>query len=147
MKAAELGSGTSSLTLKKISGQALAKNTYYKVVVLAYKKLSSGDKRVLSTSRIIHVATAGGKNGNPAKIKVKSKFTVKARKTVKLKAKQTAKKKTRIKKYKTLSYESSDPKIATVNSKGVVKGLKKGKCMIYVYAQNGLFKKVTVTVK
>lgn len=30
---------------------------------------------------------------------------------------------------------------------GVVKGMKKGTCYIYVYAENGIFKKIKVTVK
>ena len=37
--------------------------------------------------------------------------------------------------------------VATVTNKGVIKGKKKGTCYIYVYAQNGISKKVKVTVK
>ena len=44
-------------------------------------------------------------------------------------------------------YESSNPSIATVNKSGKIKGKKKGKCDIYIYAQNGLYKKIKVTVK
>ena len=45
-------------------------------------------------------------------------------------------------------FESSDPKVATVTKKGKVKGIKKGKsCYIYIYAQNGVYKQVKVTVK
>ena len=36
--------------------------------------------------------------------------------------------------------------IATVSSKGVIKGKKKGTCYVYVYAQNGVYKKIKVTV-
>ena len=46
-----------------------------------------------------------------------------------------------------LSFESSNPKIAAVSSKGVIKAKKKGTCTIYIYAQNGICKKVTVKVK
>lgn len=52
-----------------------------------------------------------------------------------------------IKRHRGIVFESSDPKIASVDKKGVVKGLKKGTCYIYVYAQNGVYKKIKVTVK
>ena len=44
-------------------------------------------------------------------------------------------------------YESTNPSIAIVNKKGKIKGVKKGICEIYIYAQNGLYKKIKVTVK
>ena len=44
-------------------------------------------------------------------------------------------------------YESSNPKVATVSSKGKVKGKKKGTATIFVIAQNGVYKTVKVTVK
>jgi uncharacterized protein YjdB len=74
----------------------------------------------------------------------KSKATIKRGKTVKIKAKQNGK---NIKKYRILRYESANPAVATVSSKGVVKGVKAGKTKIYVYAQNGVSKAVTITVK
>ena len=52
-----------------------------------------------------------------------------------------------IKKHRVVKYESSNPKIATVSGKGVVKGKAKGKCNIYAYAQNGVSKTIKVTVK
>ena len=45
-----------------------------------------------------------------------------------------------------VTYVSSNKKIATVTSKGVVKGIKKGKATITVKC-NGITKKFTVTVK
>jgi len=44
-------------------------------------------------------------------------------------------------------YESSNKKVATVNKKGKIKGISKGKATIYVYAQNGFYKTIKVTVK
>ena len=44
-------------------------------------------------------------------------------------------------------YLSSDPKIATVSAKGKIKAKAKGTCKIYVYAVNGAYKTVKVTVK
>jgi uncharacterized protein YjdB len=46
-----------------------------------------------------------------------------------------------------IRYESTNTKVATVTAKGVIKGVKKGKCKVYAYAQNGASKAVTVTVK
>jgi|GEM_PF-5237352 hypothetical protein len=45
-----------------------------------------------------------------------------------------------------LTLESSNSKMAKV--KGMkVKGMKKGKCVVYAYAQNGTCVKIKVTVK
>ena len=45
-----------------------------------------------------------------------------------------------------VTYTSSNKKVATVTSKGVVKGIKKGKATITVKC-NGITKKFVVTVK
>lgn len=133
--------------LKKLDGKKISKGTYYKFIIVAVDK----NNNVVSSSKTIHSATLGGKVGNCKKLTTKAKkdkVTVKAKKTFKLKPTQKAeKKKLKIKNHRKLMYESSDTSIATVNKSGVIKGLKKGKCTIYVYAQNGIFKKITVTVK
>ena len=93
------------------------------------------------------VSTAGRKVGNPTKITTKAKknkVTVKVKKTFKLAAKQAGK---NIKKHRVVSYETSDPKVATVSKQGVIKGVKKGTCYVYAYAQNGIALKIKVTVK
>ncbi len=46
-----------------------------------------------------------------------------------------------------MRYESSNTKIATVSSKGVIKGIKKGTSTIYAFAPNGIMKTIKVTVK
>ncbi|RHP38936.1 hypothetical protein DWZ49_16150 [Ruminococcus sp. AF33-11BH] len=46
-----------------------------------------------------------------------------------------------------LYYESSNTKVVTVTSDGVIKAMRKGNCKIWVYAQNGVYKVITVTVK
>ena len=100
-----------------------------------------------TAGRVDATITAGGKVGNPTKVTTKAKknkVTVKAKKTFKLAAKQAGKK---IKKHRAVSYESSNPAVATVTTKGVIKGVKKGKCKIYAYAQNGVFATVSVKVK
>ena len=118
------------------------KGTYYKFMMVAV----DASNKVISTSTVVHAATAGGKVGNPTKITTKAKknkVTVKVRKTFKLAAKQAGKK---VKKHRAVSYETSNPAIASVSKKGVIKGLKKGKCFVYVYAQNGAAQKINVTV-
>jgi uncharacterized protein YjdB len=46
-----------------------------------------------------------------------------------------------------MNYESTNPQIATVTAKGVIKGKKAGNCYVYAYAQNGVCRKIKVTVK
>jgi hypothetical protein len=56
-------------------------------------------------------------------------------------------KKLKIKSHRKVKFESSDKKITTVNNSGKITGVKKGKVTVYAYAQNGLYKKIQVTVK
>ena len=126
------------------------KGTYYSYVVVAVKNTVAG-KRIAATSRRIHVTTKGSKYGNYSSVVVSSKVLSKAKSLKKgrtLSLKPTLRKtSSRIKVHAKLRYKSSNRKIATVTQKGVVKGVKKGTCYIYVYAQNGVYKKVTVKVK
>ena len=77
----------------------------------------------------------------------KKKITIAKGKSAKIKATVTYTNDNLRKHVPALRYLSSDKKIATVNSKGVIKGKKKGTCTIYCYTQNGLCKKVKVKVK
>ena len=80
--------------------------------------------------------------------KAVSKVTVKKGKTVTIKSKVTkASTKLKLKTHRKVKYESSNSKIATVTSKGKIKGVKKGTCTVFAYAQNGVAKKIKVTVK
>lgn len=139
--------GGTSVTIKKVSKKKVAKGTYYKFIVVALDANGS----VVSTSKTVHIATAGGKVGNAKAVTTKAKknkVSVKVKKTFALKAKAVpASSKLAVKKHRGILYESSNKKIATVNSKGVIKGLKKGTCYVYAYAQNGVCKKIKVTVK
>lgn len=79
------------------------------------------------------------------KIKLKaSKKTIKAKKTLKLKATITPGKSQAT---TTLYWKSSNEKIATVNQKGAVKGLKKGNVKITAVATDGSGKKATIKLK
>ena len=134
-----------SLNVKKINGKKLKKGKYHKFIVVAFDK----NNKVVATSKIVHIATKGGKNGNHKKVTVSKKVVKKAKnlkagKTLKLKAKAVGK---RVKKHRAVIYETSNAKVATVSKKGVVKGVGKGSCYVYAYAQNGVMKAVKITVK
>ena len=138
-----------SYTATQAAGAAIQKGTYYKFMMIAAD--SSG--KVISTSKTVHAATKGGKIGNHKKVTVKKSVTKKAKKlkvgkTLKLKAKAVPQaKKLKVRKHRGIMYESSNPAVAQVNGKGAVKGVGKGTCYIYAYAQNGTCAKVKVTVK
>ncbi len=131
-------SGTTSYTQKK-----LKKGTFYKYIVRAYKEVD-GHKVTIGASKTIHFVTSGGKNVNEKSVKVnKTKMTLKRGKSTTLKASvQKGPKKP----HRKIAYESTNPKVAKVSTTGKITAVAKGKCTIYVYAQSGLFKKVTVTV-
>jgi hypothetical protein len=140
--------GTSK-TMKDIAGKKLKKGKYCKFIVVAL----DSKNMVVSTSKIIHVATKGGKVGNHKSVTVKKSVIKKAKKlkvgkSLKLNAKAVPQsKKLKVKKHVAVRYESTDSAIATVSKKGVVKAKKKGTCSVYAYAQNGVFKKIKVVVK
>lgn len=123
----------------------LKKGTYYKYMVVA----QNSEGKVLAISKVIHAATKGGKVGNCKSLKVqKKKIILKNGKKSKIKAKQIVKPKTlKVKNHRKISFESSNTKVAVVTKKGVIKAKKKGKCTIYVFAQNGIYTTVKVTVK
>lgn len=125
--------------------KGLKKGVYFKFIIVALDK----NKKVIASSKTVHIATKGGKVGNDKTVKVnKTKVTLKVKKTFKIKGKEIAQsKKLKVKRHRKLRFESSDKKIAKVNGKGKVTAKKKGTAYIYVYAQNGLYKKVKITVK
>lgn len=150
---AKCGAKSKYKVLKVVSGKTtsytqkkLKKGTYYKYNIVAFKNIN-GAKVTTAVSKKIHATTLGGKYGVAKAVKVnKTKATIKKGKTFKIKASEIKKDK-KIRRHRAICYESSNTKIATVNSKGKIKAKKKGKCTIYVYAQNGVYKTVKVTVK
>lgn len=126
-------------------GTALKKGTYYKFVVIAYK--NAGDtKSAVTTSQPVYITTTGGSKGNYKKVKsAKSSYSLKKGKTATLKITTTYDKKPTV--YRKINYVSSKASIATVSTSGKITAKKKGTCYIYAYSQNGLSKKIKVTVK
>lgn len=131
----------------------LKKGTYYKYVVKAYR-LVNGKKVVTDTSISVHAVTGGGKYGNAKAVSVTqignkknvSKITLKMGKTAQIKAKEVKKDK-KIARHRKLCYESSNTKVATVTPDGLIRATGKGTCTIWVYAQNGVYKALKITVK
>lgn len=131
----------------------LKKGTFYKYIVKAYK-IVDGKKVVTDTSASIHVITQGGKYGIAKSISVTkignkknvSKITLKKGKTAQITAKEIKKDK-KIRHHRNLCYESSDTVVATVTPEGLIQAVGKGTCTIWVYAQNGVYAALTVTVK
>ena len=127
----------------------LKKSSNYKYYVKAYKVID-GKKCFIKTSSLIHLATKGGKYTNVKKLKSSvSSVTLKQGKTKKLKIKQTyvENNKKLVKHMRSLTYTTSDKKVATVTSKGVIKAKGKGSCYIYITARSGVYTRVKVTVK
>ena len=52
-----------------------------------------------------------------------------------------------VKVHRGLRYETTNAKVARVTSKGVIRAVAKGKCTVYVYTQNGVYKEIQVTVR
>ena len=131
----------------------LKKGTFYKYIVKAYK-IVDGKKIVTDTSASIHVITQGSKYGIARSVSVTKignkknalKITLKKGKTAQITAKEIKKDK-KIKHHRNLCYESSNTAVATVSPEGLIQAVGKGTCTIWVYAQNGVYAALTVTVK
>ena len=131
----------------------LKKGTFYKYIVKAYK-IVDGKKVVTDTSVSIHVITQGSKYGIAKSVSVTkignkknvSKITLKKGKTAQITAKEIKKDK-KIRHHRKLCYESCNTAIATVTPEGLIQAVGKGTCTIWVYAQNGVYVALTVTVK
>lgn len=137
-----------SVTLTKLHGKKLNPKRCVKVYVVAY---ING----VRLGRTIMAYSAGGKYGctNAKELKVsKSTYNLKVGKSAKIKVstvKMKSSKKLLGKSHKCpiYRYASSNKNVATVNENGRIKAVAAGVCDVWVYAQNGLSKKVVVTVQ
>lgn len=128
------------------TNKGLKKGTFYKYYVKAYK-IIDGKKVVIAQSKTMHAVTTGGKYGNAKSLSVnKTTVALKVGKKFTIKAKEVKKDKP-ICTCASIQYESTNTSIATVSSKGAITAKKAGTCYIYVYNQNGMYKKIKVTVK
>ncbi|MBO4396212.1 MAG: Ig-like domain-containing protein [Eubacterium sp.] len=133
----------------------------YKYIVLAYKNVS-GARMTIAVSVIVHEITKGSKKYTTVdKLKLyekcssgkkkleSSSFSMKSSKTMKLTAKEIpAESGLTIRRERDVRYESMNPEVARVSaSGGKITAVSSGKAVIYVYAQNGVYKKLTITVK
>lgn len=137
----------------KWTKSGLKKGTAYKAYVKAYV-MKDGVKTYVKSSPLMHAYTGNGagKYTNAKSVTVKkTKVTLKKGKTFKIKAKVKKVKKNKKLMDKshapTLRYMTTNSKVATVNSKGKIKAKGKGTCSIYVFAHNGVSKKIKVSVK
>ena len=134
---------TVSGTTRSWTQKKLKKGTTYKYYVAAFDSYGR-----ITKSAVIYTNTTGGKKADIKKVTVNKKaFTLKKGKTATIKAKAIASKGTFKKYTSNIRYVSTNTSVATVSKKGVIKAKAKGKCYVYCYAQNGLYKKVKVTVK
>ncbi|MCM1497438.1 MAG: Ig-like domain-containing protein [Clostridium sp.] len=135
--------------VRKATHKKLSYKKSYKYFVIAYKMVD--DKKVyIAKSPQIHVAMKKDKKTNAKKVTVKkSKVTLKPGKTSVIKASMTKEdpKKKLLQHAVKFRYYTDDYRVATVSSKGKIKAVAAGKCNIYVIANNGVYKKIKVTVK
>ena len=133
----------------KIGGTNLKKGTYYKFIIVALDR----NQKVVSASKVIHVAAKGGKYCNYKSVSVSSSVLNKAQnlkkgKTLSLNAKAVKQSSALIAtRHVGLRYATNNKNIATVSSKGVITAKKKGTCHVYAYAQDGVYKSIKVVVK
>jgi hypothetical protein len=136
-----------STTKNKVTRKGLKAGTMYNFYVVA---IDAQGLRIC-TSDTVYIATKGGKLTNHKKITTSvsgKSTTISVGGTLNLNAKVTKESsKLQIKKINGLKYASTNPSIAKVSTKGVITGVKKGTCYVYVYAQNGVYKKIKVTVQ
>ncbi|MBE6041994.1 MAG: hypothetical protein E7220_05680, partial [Clostridiales bacterium] len=136
------------IVIRKIS-RKLKKGRYHKFLIVAVDE----NNKVISTSKVVHVATKGGKVCNYRTVRTQAaknnyEITLEKGKTFELKAKaipQSAK--LTVKKHRGIIYESSNTSVAKVTKKGVIRAVGTGTCKIYAYAQDGRYRSTIVTVK
>ena len=141
--------GNKTLTWTK---KGLKKNTAYKAYVKAWV-MKDGKKSYAEPSPTVYAYSSGytKKYTNPKSVTVKkTKVSLKKGKTYAIKASVS-----KLKSGKTLMpksyaaklrYLSSNKSVTTVNKSGKITAKGKGTCYVYVYATNGVYKKVKVTV-
>ncbi len=135
-------------TVRNYTVKKLKKGTYYTYQVKAYKVVD-GKKVTIAESSLIHSVTTSKTYGNPTKLIIKkSSITLAVGKTKKVTYQvvlpENKKSKDSI---SSARFETTNPEIATISKSGTITAKAKGTCDVYVYAQNGVYKKIKVTVE
>ena len=147
------GAEKNRVKIRKVSGKKLKSAKNYKAIIKPYR-MEGGKKKYTAVSYSLHYAGKNNKNlTNIKKIRVKKSYILKKGKKAKIKTKLLMEKKGKSPIMhvsaagKGVRFWSSDKKIATVTGKGRIKAVSRGRCTIYVMAENGVKAKVRVTVK
>ena len=131
----------------------LEEGRHYKFRVKAFKVVD-GKKYVTVKTYLVHATTAGGKCKTTAAVdidqtgmKKADALTLKAGRTYDIKAVRYDAKGSKVR-HSGIKYQSTNPEIATVSLKtGKITAVGKGKCSVFVIAENGLCEEIKVTVK
>lgn len=135
---------------QKYADKNLNNKREYKYFTVAYK-MSGGKKVYLGRTNTVHVAMPQASKTNVLKVTVnKTKVNLVKGKTFKITKKvklENPKKKALNHLTKKERFITSNAKVATVSSAGVIKAVRKGTCTVYVMSENGVCAKIKVTVK
>lgn len=135
---------------RKYADKNLNNKREYKYFTVAYK-MSGGKKVYLGRTNTVHVAMPQASKTNVLKVTVnKTKVNLAKGKTFKITKKvklENPKKKALNHLTKKERFITSNAKVATVSSAGVIKAVRKGTCTVYVMSENGVCAKIKVTVK
>ncbi len=152
---APCGSNNKFVKLADVSGKitsyknkGLNKDTYYKYKVKAYK-IINGKKVIIAISKVIHSITTSKTYANPTKVTADTSAITLAVGASKILTCQVVLPEGKKMKNHTIEirYESSNDNIAIVSRRGKIKAISKGTCYVYAYAQNGVYKKIKVTIE
>lgn len=131
--------------------KGLEAGTVYRFKVTAQQRYGElYDNKAVSRASYVICGAASGSYTNPKAVKLnKTNIKLKKGKTFRLKPTVTKVYSSR----KLLGYTAkvryftTDKKVATVSSSGIIKAKARGKCKVYAQAVNGIWKAVTVSVK
>ena len=126
----------------------LKRNRAYKYYIVSYT-MKDGKKKYQSKSPVIHVAMKETNRTNAKRIKTnKAKVVLKVNRTFQIKSNAVLenRKKKILKHAPKFRYYVDNRDIVSVSGKGKIKAKKKGSCIVYVIANNGVTKKIKVTV-
>ncbi len=151
---AECGNNSKYRLLRTVRGNVnswthtgLKKATYYRYSVVAYRNINK-KKVTIAQTYSMHIATTGTKHAYARNLQVNRTNVVLNRgKRTALRTKviySSGKIQNHI---AAVRFSSSNSRVATVDSRGIISARNKGTCIIYCYAPNGVRKNVRVTVR